>query len=635
MNLSYLGLIPALMATTINAQEASTEDSVLLPLVVTSYRTPGQTDPQPQSYFDREQIRLAPYFTAVELLNTAPGTYIARSGPAGQNAGVFVRGTTSGQTLFLLDGVPINDPGGPAGAFNPGPLASVGLESLTLLRGPGTLYGSNAIGGTVAMETVRSTDGTHYSFQAEGGYPSLFRGQGEFSWTGETVGVALSAEMLRRGNFRIVPERLGGAANQEYEQYTGAGRISWRPVTQHLLDLTFRFTEVNGDYAPTPTDPNARFNIQHSFLSGGWSYDVNPWWTSNIRLGYSGYRRNFVNRADAISSYTEQTRSDSQRLFFGTRQVFDVAPRARLVVGLEAVRDEVDGQSTLTSPFGSFTSATRASETNYATWVSYVHSFGPLTLTGGLRYELPESYNNRLTGRVGATYRITATETTLRANYGTAHRAPTLEDRYGLYQFSGFTTFRGNPNLRVEGSQSYEIGIDQNVNSLGIRGVVSLTGFRNELTNLIQPTASFSTLENVGRARTEGIELSLRLDPSPQFTIRASYTYLKALDRTTDLALLRRPRDTVALSMDWRPTDSIRLSSTLRYVGAYPDIDSQTFQRIKGGNYATLDLRASYRLLNVLELYLAGTNLTGKVYEPVNGYAGDPRTFLVGARVGF
>ncbi|MFX9224398.1 TonB-dependent receptor, partial [Acinetobacter baumannii] len=82
---------------------------------------------------------------------------------------------------------------------------------------------------------------------------------------------------------------------------------------------------------------------------------------------------------------------------------------------------------------------------------------------------------------------------------GTAYKSPTL------YQLFGRTTFfTGNPNLNPEESKGWEAGVKQSV--LNDRLSAGVTYFHNDITNLIQSNATFTSYVNVGKAKTQGVE---------------------------------------------------------------------------------------------------------------------------------
>src|SRR5207249_3443006 len=84
-------------------------------------------------------------------LGTATGTPLFSSGARGATTSIFMRGANSNQTLFLVDGIRLNDPNTDYNIFLGG--ACVGAcDSLEVSHGPqSTLYGGEAIGGVIAL----------------------------------------------------------------------------------------------------------------------------------------------------------------------------------------------------------------------------------------------------------------------------------------------------------------------------------------------------------------------------------------------------------------------------------------------------------------------------------------------------
>ena len=98
---------------------------------------------------DRERIddRAAPSLLA--LLQDVPGVATARAGQSGLQASVFVRGGESRYAAVLVDGVPVNQPGG---AFDFGTALPFELERVEVVRGAASsLYGNDALAGVVSL----------------------------------------------------------------------------------------------------------------------------------------------------------------------------------------------------------------------------------------------------------------------------------------------------------------------------------------------------------------------------------------------------------------------------------------------------------------------------------------------------
>ena len=136
----------------------------------------------------------------------------------------------------------------------------------------------------------------------------------------------------------------------------------------------------------------------------------------------------------------------------------------------------------------------------------------------GLRQDFNSLSNSSFTSpSVGAKLAV-SNFTTIRANYMRNFQAPTLFDLFGRG-----STFVGNPDLKPEKGNSFDIGIDQ---KLGKFGLLRLTYFNNRVSDLIsfQFASPVSTYENIGLVRTQGLEASLNLQLARNFYAFANYT---------------------------------------------------------------------------------------------------------------
>lgn len=90
-----------------------------------------------------------------EIMEMIPGVNITQSGPRGQQASLFTRGTNSNHTLVLLNGIPINDQSTTNGAFDFGQDFVQSIHQIEVYVGPnGVHFGPNAIGGAVNFITA-------------------------------------------------------------------------------------------------------------------------------------------------------------------------------------------------------------------------------------------------------------------------------------------------------------------------------------------------------------------------------------------------------------------------------------------------------------------------------------------------
>ncbi len=113
-----------------------------------------------------DEIARLPVQSVDEVLRYAAGVDVRARGPLGVQNDFSLRGASFGQTLVLVDGLPIND--AQSGHHNgdiPVPLDDI--DRVEILYGPGSsLYGADAFGGTVNVITRRGTAADSVQFTA-------------------------------------------------------------------------------------------------------------------------------------------------------------------------------------------------------------------------------------------------------------------------------------------------------------------------------------------------------------------------------------------------------------------------------------------------------------------------------------
>src|SRR5438874_1686829 len=150
-------------------------------IVITASRAPDAEARTPASVtiIDKQRIeRLAePLLSA--FLRLTPSAAVATSGPAGSLTEVRIRGAEANHTLLFIDGIKVNDPA--SGDIPRFELLNADLASrVEVVRGPqSALWGSEAIGGVIAINGVDDASGE--SLSAEGGSFGFGRGSSSAS----------------------------------------------------------------------------------------------------------------------------------------------------------------------------------------------------------------------------------------------------------------------------------------------------------------------------------------------------------------------------------------------------------------------------------------------------------------------
>jgi vitamin B12 transporter len=150
----------------------------------------------------------------------------------------------------------------------------------------------------------------------------------------------------------------------------------------------------------------------------------------------------------------------------------------------------------------------------------------------------------------------------------------------------------------------------------------SATWFRNDYSNLIDYNFNVypGTTVNVGRARTDGIELEAKLKLAAGFELHASYTYLEADDLTDAVRLLRRPRNSGSADL-WRDFGGgLSAGAGVQVVAGRQDVDALTFETVDDPDYAVARVYAEWRASPRLAFRARLENALNEKYQPVNGY---------------
>ncbi len=563
--------------------------------------------------------------SVADLLSTTPGVTVSRNGGVGQPTAVRIRGSESSQVLVLIDGVRVNDPASPAGAFDYGNLLTGNIDRIEVLRGPNSVpWGSQAIGGVVNIVTA-PIDGAN--LRAEYGYKNSKQVVGQ---AGGKIGIVTAS--LGGGYFDDdgISAFKDGSERDGYRQYAGNARVGVAFSDNVSLDL-------RGYYA----DSRVEFDGTLPDFSFG---DTSSFGKTKQAFGYAGL--NVALLDGALKNRIAITLSDTNRASYATATAAPSRFKGR------AERFEYQGDAIITdnvrTVFGAEHEDSRFSDgtTRFTTGVTsgYVQAIvrpvDALTLFGGVRIDDHRTYGTKTTLSANAALRIGGA-TILRASYGEGFKAPTL------YQL--FDPQYGNRTLNPETARSFDIGIEQTLIDGRLR--IGITAFRRDTGNQINffdcsgvdpvkvplcagrgPFGGF--LFNIDRTRTEGLETMIVMRPTDALTLNANYSLIDAKDRSSGAVLLRRPKHSINVSVDWA-AKPFKLGADIQTVSESRDFDAQTFALTTLEGYTLATIRAAMPVGGHFELYGRIENLFDARYETVSGYGVPGRNAHVGVRAKF
>jgi vitamin B12 transporter len=638
---------------------ADEPDESLPQVVVTATRvpTPDIDIPAGVTVIDRQTIEERGYNTLVDALQAVPGLRVSPSGGPGGQASVFMRGNDSDAVLVLRDGMPINDAADPSSAFNFGVDTLADVERIEIIRGPmAALYGSGAIGGVINLITRRGTQqGVHWEGDLSGGYPAQIRGSSVLSGVDGPVDYALIFESQSQRGYDYTPQResIYTGVPQGFRDHTATLNLGYTVVPGTRFSLLLRaresifgFNEL-GD--PTFDDSNAtgtdatllgRIGVTSNLFGGTYQTSVFLGRQQDDRRYYEPLNLADPNLAMVDDRY-HSYRTDLQwnntvhlnDLFSST-----VLSATDLTFGYEYTGDTAKVRTNDNFAGFPYAQNANASMTDDAAYVGLQSKLWQrLTVTGQVRQDWigPDTPT---TWRLGAVFDASEIDTHFKAAYGTAFRAPSLFDRYGV-DSSGYV---GNPNLKPESAQGWEVGFTTTVPAWHQADFFSFgsTYFNEQVQNLIVAvdTATVDTAENIGSAHIQGVENELTLHPARWLSVQVAWTYTDAQDADTGSELLRRPKQTASLDATISPFPGLTIVPELLYTGAFQDYlvnDSgfSTADIVTSPHGLIANITVTYDLTPRVQLYTNATNIFDSRFEPVNGYQTPGPTVIAGVRV--
>lgn len=545
-------------------------------------------------------------------LNLMPGFPAVTTGQPGGVTSLFTRGSNSNHTLILVDGIRFNDANVDYFNFLGG--ATLGAqERLEIVRGPqSTLHGGEALGGVVALVQTPGEGEPRGSTHFEAGSFGTLRGGLSVQGRREANAYALAVGASRTDNDR---------PDNGFEQANFSLRLDREVSVRTRVGATLRgyrgLYESPGDRFTN--DPN-NTERDHFLLATVFAeFQPGEEWTARVIAGAQYRQLRSLNPLPnpPWGNPASDDRNTNRRVLLDAQTTWSGLEQHRLTAGVTAERS-----ATRNTGFGDIDATQRL----LAFFVQDEISFrDDLFLTLGLRSDDHDTYGRATTGRAALAWLAWPERLKLRASFGTAFRSPSFLDLYGDTAF-----YVGNPGLRPEEARGWDAGFDYRLPDG--RGTFSLTGFETRFDDLIAYDFMVfpSTVRNVGRARTYGVETALRLNVGDATRLELAHTWLEAEDQVSGTRLLRRPRHLFGADVRHYLPGGVALGLGGSWTRQRLDVDAQTFGTVKGEDYFLLRAYASWQVNPRLALRARVENALDKAYEAVNGYPAPGRAVYGG-----
>jgi iron complex outermembrane receptor protein/vitamin B12 transporter len=524
------------------------------------------------------------------VLRIQPGAQVMQAGQLGAQTSLFLRGGDSDANKILLDGVEAGDLGG---RFDFGNLATTGLQSVEVYRGPDSdLYGADAGSGVVSLTTPHGIS-PQPTVHLNGDY-------GNFYTSHEEADLAGSWKKYDYYSAYSWLQTSNAISNDQFHVGTMSGNLGWQPIASTQVRGTVHYgvdaTGIPNAYEFYHVTDEEKEGDQDLFISGSLDNQTTVDWHNSFRYGATR-KREQVNQFANVGQFIVYDQAYDESAYFGNPVT---------ITGANGY--SVSGRAIIDYP--GLTRAQFVSNRDQLVFTSDYHFTPHLTALVGFRYEdergsEPDSayypavdrrnsdyianvhgdFKNRLFYTLGGSlehYSLFGTQTSPRAglsfyavkprkgifngtrilfNFGDAVREPALTDQdYSLYTFlnenGGQSTIQSlhiGP-LAAPTTRTYEGGVEQlflsehivfrasyfhnefgkQIEYVGIDLIPELlpnltSAQQQQLETILVDNYAYELTLNTEAFRAQGIEASVEGGIGHSIFLRGGYTYLDAV----------------------------------------------------------------------------------------------------------
>jgi vitamin B12 transporter len=641
-SLLSLLVLPAIAA----AQTPSTEPAPLSPVLITATRVETTVRaPLAITVLDGDSLRARGITHLADALRLVPGVQVVSSSSFGSQTSLFMRGGQGNYVRVLMDGVPLNEPGG---AIDLGALTLDNVARVEVVRGPASvLYGEDAVTGVIQLVS-RTAAGRRGALSIDGGN----FGQRDLVLSGGAGGprASVNASASERSATGILP------FNNEYTNRAATAAFLLAPDERTEASFSARWQASTYHY-PTKSDGSI---LDHNAENT----------THRLALSFAGRRvlRERLTASWLLASGEHDPRSNdgpdspADTLgFYGffskgtvTRRSADVRLTAlagatqSLTLGAEASRDHERSSSRSLSQYGEDDGAFVASRNDRAL---YVQAVGGVSQRGsyqlGARLDDNSAFGTFRTVRLATAWQLSSFWR-LRAAAGTAFRAPSFFENFA----TGYV--RGNPGLVPERSHSREVGLERAAPGVSF----GITLYQQRFRDLIQYSSAPAgpnapNYYNVAGANADGAEAdaSAALPASVRARLTYSYSRTRVTNAGFDVGdganfvhgqpLVRRPAHAGRVELARRLAERADVTVGATYTGRAPDRDYSAYPATSVilPAHTLLDLTLTGRLSPLaarvpVRARLRADNLTNAYYQGIYGFRAPGRSLRLGLTIG-
>lgn len=577
--------------------------------------------------------------TVGQVLNQQAGITINGAyGSPGTNQTIFTRGASSGRTLILIDGIPVNDPSLIYNEFDINLLSINDIQRIEVCRGAqSTLYGSDAIAGVINIITTNKDVNKPLNISSilVGGNEGTFKGHVQLYGKKEKLSYSLRYSKLLTDGFSSARD-TSGKGNFDKDGYNGNianAHVQFQASDQLLIKGFFQYNQYKNDIDASAFNDDKDFAINNKNLITGAGFQYKHDFlqiTGNYQ--YSDITRTYIDDSASIGGFSKYSKND----YYGKAQFLELYASTKLGSGFTLLQGgdyrfaSMNNQYLSISSFGPFKSSfkdTVMSQGSAYASLSYNGAGTKFNVELGGRLNVHSRYGSNSTYTFNPSFSFSKTWR-LFGSIASGFKAPSL---YQLYDGSA-----GNRSLNPEKSLNYEIGIQQSGKLLSNRVVFFYRDIKNGIDYNNITFKYFNFLKQIAR----GIEWESSVKPASWVAITVNYTFLSLTENTQNRRLLnkdtsynyalRRPAHNLNADVQFQISTAFSAGVNFKFVSDRHDVGGYKANDVLLDSYAILGAHANYQINEHINVFTDFQNLTDKKFTDARGYNSIPFLFTAG-----
>ncbi|WP_339824149.1 TonB-dependent receptor [uncultured Parasphingorhabdus sp.] len=621
------------------ASESSVDDDSFI--IVSALRVPVEQDRISSSVtvLDQADIEREQPIAISDILLRTPAISVTRNGGYGTATSLRIRGADSGQSVLVLDGMRLADATTTDGGYNFANLLADDITRIEILRGPQSiLWGSNAIGGVINVQTSRAEKPLEGRFSVEAGSRDTVSARAGIAGKSDGFDWKIAGSTFTTDG---ISAKSSGIEPDGYTRQSLSGSFAVQLSPNISADVRGYWADASNDF--------------DGFSGDSPEYGLTREWTAYAGLNAEFFDGKFKNRIAILEGRTDREnydpRRDIRQLNFDAngrsrryeyQGSFTISPLAEILFGAEREEQRMTNGSVANNDAPYTLTPSRADTDSFFGQMRVTPIEG-VTISGGARHDRHSRFGGNTVLSTGAAWSLNGGATILRASYDEGFKAPSLYQLFSQY---------GAANLQPEKAKGWEVGLEQSFLDRQLQ--LSATWYERSTDNLIDfafcpttgalpsecfipgtTTTRFGYYANVKKSRTHGLELSAKLNVGGAY-VQSNYSIVIAEDRTEGSnfggRLARVPRHLANSEIGYVFPFGLTASAAVRYSG-------KTLDRVGGTSflkdYWLADLRAEWALGDKLTFYGRVENLFDDMHETAGGYGSLGRSFYLGLRSKF